>query len=143
MQIKEDNEKAIKDKTGLEFEAYLGHSGQQNFRRVPQYSGFKFTEPEKVDLKIWQVDKEHKDIFVPNRKSKIGREISEFLNNGLKSSAYHKVWDILKLPHLHRLTFPFVEITNDIIVIFLGDNQEPKDENVIEITKREFDALLS
>ena len=141
LQIEKDNKKAIEEKTGLKFKTYLGYSGQQNFRRVTQYQGFVFTSPDDVDLKIWKRDNEHKDVFVPNRKTKVGREMSEFLSNGLNGSRYDKVWEILKLEHLRRFTFPYVEIVNDIIVIFLSDNQEPKNKDVIEITKKEFNEL--
>lgn len=141
IQIGKDNEKAIEEKTGLKFETFLGHSGQQNFRRTTQYIGFKFTEPERVDLKIWQRDKEHPEIFVPNKRTKLGREMAEFLANGLKGSIYSKPIKILGLPEQRRFTFPYVEIFGDLILIYLGNNGEPKDENVIEITKREFEKL--
>lgn len=141
LQIQEDNEKAIEEKTGLKFKTFLGDNGQQNFRRVRQYTGFKFTTPDKVDLKIWKTDAEHKEIFVPNRKTKLGREMAEFLLNGLKGSRYDKVWEILKLEHLRKFTFPYVEIVGEVILIYLSDSQEPKDKNVIEITKREFNEL--
>ena len=143
LQIQKDNDKAIEEKTGLKFKTFLGDSGQQNFRRVRQYRGFKFTTPDKVDLKIWKTDSEHKEIFVPNRKTKLGREMAEFLLNGLKGSRYDKVFDILKLEHLRKFTFPYVEISNEVILIFLSDKQEPKDSNVIEITKKEFNELLA
>ena len=143
MQIQDENEKEIEEKTGLKFKKFLGDDDQQNWRRVSQYSGFKFTTPEKVDLKIWKLDSEHKEIFVPNRKTKLGREMAEFLLNGLKGSRYDKVWEILNLEHLRKFTFPYVEIYGEVILIFLSDNQEPKDSNVIEITKREFNELQS
>jgi len=141
-QIEKDNEKAIEDKTGLKYENILGRLGQQNFRRVTQYTGFQFLEPEKVDLKIWQKDKEYPECFVPNNRTKLGREMAEFLRNGLKSSRYSDVWDILNLEHLKRFNFPFVEISGDVIILFLNDEHEPQDENIIEITKREFNQLL-
>jgi hypothetical protein len=141
LQIQEDNEKAIEEKIGLKFKTFLGDNGQQNFRRVRQYTGFKFTTPDKVDLKIWKTDAEYKEIFVPNRKTKLGREMAEFLLNGLKGSRYDKVWEILKLEHLRKFTFPYVEIVGEVILIYLSDSQEPKDKNVIEITKREFNEL--
>lgn len=141
LQIQDENEKAIEEKTGLKFKTFLGDSGQQNWRRVRQYNGFKFTTPNKVDLKIWKTDSEHKEIFVPNRKTKIGREMAEFLLNGLKGSCYDKVWKILKLEPLRKFTFPYVEIVGEVILIFLSDSQEPKDKNVIEITKRQFNEL--
>lgn len=141
--ISEENKQSIKDKSGLDFESFLGHSGQQNFRRVTQYTGFKFTEPEKVDLKIWQRDKTHSEIFIPNRKTKLGREMAEFISNGLKGSNFMKPFEIFGLEHPRRFSFPFVHIVGEIIVLYFDDQTEPKDENVIEITKREFDALMS
>jgi hypothetical protein len=143
LKISEENKQAIKDKSGLDFESFYGHSGQQNFRRVTGYTGFKFTEPEKVDSKVWQRHKEHNDIFIPNKKTKLGREMDEFISNGLKGSNFNTPLKILGLEHPRRFSFPFVDIAGEIIVLFLDDQFEPKDENVIEITKREFDALRS
>lgn len=143
IQIKKDNEQAIEEKTGLKFETFLGYNTQQNFRRVPQYEGFKFKNTKNINLKIWKEHPEHKDIFVPNRKTKLGREMSEFILNGLKGSRYDKVFKILNIQYGRKFTFPFVEIVNGIIVIFLGDDLEPKDKNIIEITKREFNELMS
>lgn len=142
IRINKENLKTIKEKTGLNFETYLGSNSQQSFRRVPQYEGFKFTEPDKVDSKTWKKDQDHKDIFVPNRRTKLGREMEEFLTNGLQSSWYEEVFDILKLEHPRRFRFPYVEIANEIILIYLDEKQEPGDENVIEITKKEFEKIL-
>lgn len=141
LQIEEENEIAVKEKTGLDWESFLGRQGQQNFRRTTQYSGFKFTDPEKVCLKTWRTDSDIKDCFVPNRKTKLGREMSQFLLNGLKSSNYGKVYEILKLDHSNRFCFPYVDIRNEIVFIYLKD-EKPKDKNIIEITKKEFNESL-
>lgn len=142
LKIEKENKKTIDVKTGLKWGNSFGHHGQQNFRRVTSYMGFQFKEPEKVDLKIWKLSKNEKGIYVPNMRTKLGREMQDFLNNGLKSSSYDKVFKILKLDKLRKFTFPFVEITkNENIIIFLGDGHEPKDKNVIEITKKEFNEL--
>lgn len=142
LEIEKENQLAIKEKTGLEWESYLGYTGQQNFRRVTQYSGFKFLDPDKVDLKIWQSDKNHEGVYIPNLRTKLGREISNFLLNGLKGSLYSQVFDILNLEHQNRFTFPFVEIIGDVIILFISDSQEPKSKDVIEITKKEFSSIL-
>ena len=142
LQIDKDNWQTIKQKTGLDFDLFLGHSGQQNFKRTRLFQGFKFNEPEKVDLKIWKRDKDHPQIFVPNKRTKVGREMSEFLSNGLKGSRYDKPFEILGVEHNGKFSFPYVEIVGELILIVLGDNQEPKDPNVIEITKTEFDELM-
>jgi hypothetical protein len=143
LQITEDNIAAIEEKTGLKWESFVGQSGQQNLRRTNQYYGFKFTEPEKVDLKIWQPYKENKEFFVPNKRTKLGREMAEFLLNELKGSRYSAVWDILNLKHIGRFTFPFVEICGDLIIVYLDQKQVPKDENLIEITSVEADKILN
>lgn len=142
LKMSDENLSAIKEKTGLDFESFLGHSGQQNFKRTTQYHGFKFIETEKVCQKTWQNHKEYDDMFVPNKKTKSGREMSEFLLNGLKGSNYNQVFDLLDLEHSNRFTFPYLEIVGEVIVLYLK-NEEPINDNVIEITKKEFDALLS
>jgi hypothetical protein len=135
------NERAIKDKIGLDFESFFGVFGQQTVGRVTQYSGFKFTEPKKVDLKIWQRHNDNPEVFIPNRKTKLGRDMAEFLANGLKSSFFYKPLDILGFEYPHRFTFPFVDVVGEVIVLYLDDQMEPADTNVIEITKREFNQL--
>lgn len=137
--IEKENIKSIEEKTGLKWKHSFGNHGQQNFRRVTSYAGFKFLEPEKVDLKVWKQHKEHQEIFVPNVRTKLGREMQEFLWNGLEGSNYNRVIEILKLADLRKFSFPYVEITKDeIIIIALGDGHEPKNPDVIEITKKEF-----
>jgi len=142
LQIEEDNIKAIENKTGLIWENSFGNHGQQTFRRVSSYSGFEFKEVDKIDSKIWKQHKEHKEVYVPNTRTKLGKEMQEFLNNGLQGSRFDKVIEILKLQDLRKFTFPYLEITeDDELIIFLGDDHEPKDENVIEITKKEFKEI--
>nr|DAI89499.1 MAG TPA: hypothetical protein [Caudoviricetes sp.] len=141
LKIEKDNIKAIEEKTGMTWDKSFGNHGQQTFRRVSSYQGFQFKETEKIDAKIWKQHKEHKELYVPNTRTKVGREMQEFLNNGLQGSRYDKVIEILELEELRSFTFPFVEIVDDLIIIFLGDGHEPKDENVIEVTKKEFQSL--
>lgn len=142
LQMEADNKQAITEKAGLEWEEFLGHQGQQNFNRVTVYCGFAFKEPSKVDSKIWSIHKEHKDIFIPNKRTEIGRKMSEFLNNGLKGHSYSTVFKNLNMEQPYgRFTFPFVEIAGDIILLYLGDSQIPTDENIIEITSKEFETL--
>ena len=144
LQMEEDNKQLIAEKTGLEWESFLGYKGQQNFNRVTQYSGFLFKEPEKVDLKIWSRHSEHKDAFVPNRRTKLGREMNEFLNNGLKGHSFNLVFKNLGIEYLmRRFTFPYVEICGDVIVLYLDEKTEITDENIIEITTKEANAILA
>ena len=100
-----------------------------------------FGETEKVDLKVWKRDKEHTEIFVPNTRTKLGREMQEFLNNGLEGSRYDIINDILGLESLRRFTFPFVEIVGKKIILYVDDQYDLNDKDIIEITKREFNEL--
>lgn len=138
LQIENENEAAIKQAVGLDYEIFLGRAGQQNLWRVTRYSGFKFTEPDKVDLKIWKDSGD--GMFIPNKKTKLGREMDLFLSN-LKSSNYNKPLKILGLETPVKFSFPYVEIAGDIIVMRLDDQFFPEDENLIEITKKEFDSI--
>lgn len=141
IQIGKDNLKTIDNLTGLTWQEFLGRAGQQNFRRTPQYSGFKFNETTNICNQTWKKCTEHEGFFIPNRRTKKGREMYNLLLNGLKSSNYNYVFQILKIEHGTKFIFPFVEIHDDIIFLFLDNNHEPEDENIIEITKKEF--LLS
>lgn len=144
--IGEENRKAVNKKVGYKFEKFLGYIGQQNMQRTTQYSGFVFIlEPnESIDTKVWKSSKEHAGCYVPNTRTAVGREMSDFLSNGLQKSNFQKVFSILNLKLYGKFTFPFVKIapgSKNTIILYLDDNNEPKDENVIEITKREFDKL--
>jgi len=141
LKIEETNKEAINNKIGLDWSVFLGYAGQQNFNRVTVYQGFMFKEPEKVDLKVWGEDTKNEGVFVPNRRTKVGREMSDFLANGLNGSFCMRVYDILGMPHPNRFIFPYIEIVGEKIILFLDDDTETIDENLIEITSKEFKEL--
>lgn len=143
LKIEEENKKAINEKVGLDWTKFLGNPGQQNFNRVTNYIGFKFIEPEKVDPKIWKLHKDYDGVFIPNRKTKLGREMSSFIFNGLKGSSFDNVFEILNIESGNKFIFPYIEIIDDnIIILLLDDNHEPDNENIIEIIKKEFTSLF-
>lgn len=141
-QINEENKKAIEEKTGMQFEEYLGYSQQQTAWRTIRYEGFKFLSPEKICLKTWKIHNFIHGCYVPNKRTKAGREMANFLLNGLKCSDYRRVFDILEIEIPYRLVFPYVEIIGDVIILHLRD-REPEDKNVIEITKKELDSYFA
>lgn len=141
LQFEKDNLKLIEEKTGLKWGNYMGDAGQQTFSRLPEYIGFEFLEPEKVNSKIWKRHEKHNDIFIPNCRTKLGREISEFLSNGLNKSRYSIVFDILNVSHNGIFTFPFAEVVSDVIIIYLDKHQIPSNDDVIEITSVEFESI--
>lgn len=141
LQIEEENKKAIEAKTGMSWDVCLADSKQQQFRRVTQYFGFQFHQTDQVDTKIWKKHKKYPQIWEPNTRTKAGQEMNRFLRNGLDSSPYDEVFEILQLESLSRFTFPFVEICDETIILYLGDKHRPKDPNVVEITSVEFESL--
>lgn len=138
--IEEKNVKMIKEKIPYEWEISYGHAGQQNFRRTTSYTGFVFTEPEKVD-KAWKLMKDGKT-FIPNTRTKVGREMSSFLLNGLEKSWYEKPLEILGCNGFRQhFAFPFVQKFEGIIRIWLDDQYKPVPLDVIEITSKEFEKI--
>lgn len=135
----EDNKTLINEKVGLEWDEFFGHGGQQNFGRVTEFVGFVFTEPEKVDPKVWKRSIDDNRVFVPNNRTKAGKEMNQFLSNGLNRHYFSVVFDCLGAEHpTGRFVFPYVEIfEDDIIIIYVDDRTIITDENVIEITSKE------
>lgn len=137
----DENVKLIEEKTGLEWDRFLGRNGQQSFTRVSTFHGFEFKNPEKVDLEIWERHKKHDCIFIPKKRTKMGREMAKFLLNGLKGHWFCIVYDILGLEHPSgKFSFPFVAIREKTILLMIDDILT--NENIIEITLTEFNKIL-
>lgn len=145
-QIEENNKKTVKELIGQDFTHFIGKAGQQNFERVTQYSGFEFKHPEKLPPKVWVLNKQYGDkgCYVPNRKTKAGREMLEKLRT-LPHSSIINVFGILECKLSGRFTFPYVEIgKDDVIVLYMSDRFDDvlsKNKDIIEITKREFEEI--
>ena len=141
LQIEKDNDKAISEKIPYKWEGFLGESGQQTISRVRKYIGFEFTNPSEVDLKIWKEHKEHKGCYIPNKRTKLGKEMNHFLSYELGSSFFKNVFEILGVESHRRFTFPYVEIAGDTVLVYLGNNEDPRHKDLIEITRTEFETL--
>jgi hypothetical protein len=136
-----ENKQMLKDKIGLKWSKFSGYLGQQTFNRTTDYYGFIFDEPDKVNEKIWKKDKN--DIYKPNKRTKLGKEMQTILNSK-KGHSFSIVYDILKLEHpCYNFTFPYVEICNDIIILYLDNNALVNNEDIIEITSKEFNEIRS
>lgn len=137
-----DNRKAIEAKTGNTWERYIGRGGQQTFNRVSNYSGFVFSNTDNICPKTWKQDKDLPSAYVPNMRTKAGKEMSKFLNN-LPGHHFGIVFKILGLERpMGRLTFPFVEISAETIILFLDHSLTPTSDDLVEITKKEFEELF-
>lgn len=145
LKIEEDNIQAIKEKTGHDFKQFVGHSGQQNFGRVTVYKGFQFINPLLIDLTIWKHSSDFpSEFFFPNKRTKKGREMSDFLSNGLKSSWYAKVYTALGIKkQFGKFVLPYVHCTKDTVILFIDDKYDLTDPNIIEITRNEFNYILN
>ena len=146
--IEESNKKIVNELVGQDFTHFIGNVGQQNFERVTQYSGFEFMHPEKLPPKVWVLDKQYGDkgCYIPNRRTKAGREMLEKLRT-LPHSSIIDVFRILECEMLGRFVFPYVEIgRDDVIVLYMSDRYDEtlrKNRDIIEITKNEFDEILA
>lgn len=139
-EIEVNNRKKLDEKIPYEWEVFYGSRGQQDFLRITRYSGFRFLNSAEVDTKVWRESKD--GMWFPNRRTKAGREMLDFLNNGMEKSWYNDPLKILGCGYdLPRFKFPFIEQCNDVIVVFLDDNHIPVSEDVIEITSKEFNEI--
>jgi len=138
--IEERNEKAIRERFPDWNGNFIGQSGQQNYWRVSQYSGLEFTEPEKIDTTVWKSHNDFPQFFVPYKRTKAGKEIYDFFYFLEKSSLFD-LESILKIDVSGYFSFPYLEIVGDVLILLLDSRFEPADENIIEITKREFEEL--
>lgn len=136
------NKELVKQKVELEFENFLGQSGQQNFWRVTQYNGFLFKEPDKVNPQIWSKHKQYPQASVPNKKTKLGKEMYNFLNDGVEKGNLYDLLEILDCSPVGKFAFPYLHIANEnTLILYVDDKFEPKDKNFIEITSKEFKEL--
>jgi hypothetical protein len=140
MMIEKENRKAIEEKILNEWDEYLGYFGQQNFERVARYIGFNFINTEEVDLNVWKMHKDGDTYFVPNLRTKAGREMRDFLNS-LGKSSFFTLAKILGFEPVGSFAFPVIDIAGDLIVIYMDEKWIPEDKNFIEITSKEFEEL--
>ena len=138
--IGERNKKAIIDKIPYKWKNFVGIIGQQSFNRVTQYFAFKFEEPEKVDMGVWKKHKEYPECFVPDNRRKGGKEMQKFIDN-LEKSSFFELEEIIGTDHIGRFTLPFLEIAGDILILYLDEKFEPKGDEFIEITSKEFEEI--
>ena len=143
--IERKNKEAVKNVCGCDWDSFLGHSGQQNLWRVTRYIGFAFKHSDRLPEKTWKRHKEYHDIYVPDTRTKNGKQMKKFLNE-LPHSSIFKVFDILRCQLGVRFAFPFVEIgKGGVIVLYIGDRYHDtlkRNKCFIEITSGEFDKLL-
>lgn len=139
LQNEADNIKEISEKYG-EWQMCFAYPSQKYYRNR-MFTGFLFKDTEKLDLKAWVKDKEFPTYWLPNKRSKSGKEVIKVLES-LKFTRFYTLLDALELKPIvgTPFSYPYMEISqqNETIILYLDEKWEPKDENIIEITKKEF-----
>jgi hypothetical protein len=118
----------------------LGVSRNRSVFRVEQFQGFNFYDDTKVDSKIWVEHKSHPGIYVPNRRTKVGREMAEFLRN-LEHSWMEEVYEIAinrDFSDYGSYKIPICVQRDEIIYLRMDDQFDVENPDIIEITKTEF-----
>lgn len=143
--IERENRKAVENVVGCDWDNYRGRAGQQHFWRVTQYVGFVFNHPDRLPAKTWRQVKDTPDIYVPDTRTKNGKQIKKFLDE-LPHSSIQKVFSILGCRLEGGFIFPYVEIgCDDVIVLYMSDRFDEtlsKNKDIIEITFKEFKEIL-
>lgn len=130
---------------GLDWEKFIGFGTQCNFNRVKYYRGFCFKDPDKVNPKEWREDKEYPGAYRPNKRTKAGKDIQSRLNQQKRSDIFflEPIFGINLINGVESFKFPQIFLQDDVLAIYLDDKHIPKDENVIEITSKEFKEILN
>lgn len=135
------NRELIEEKIPQEWAGFWGIGGQQNFNRTPEYRGFGFNNPSDLSDVIWVEKKGNPGIYIPNKRTKGGKEMAEFLDN-LGGYRFTLIFEIFGIDFPQgKFSFPFIEIVGDIIIIFMDDQFDLKDEDLVEITRTEFNSI--
>lgn len=136
----EDNYKTVEDRLG-KFTKTLSSEG--GFYVLPTISGIVPTEVTEIEGMI--PDKKYPDVLVPNRRTKKGKEIQDFLNR-LPNWWYTDGLDLFPMKRKditgERFYTPYIEEFDGIIVVRLDDKHNPQQtEDFVEITTSEFKAI--
>ncbi|MEG1617374.1 MAG: hypothetical protein RR202_10470 [Bacteroidales bacterium] len=137
------NMELIAEKIPQEWEGFFGRAGQQTFNRTSVYRGFKFNNPNDLPNGIWVEKKGNPGIYIPNKRTKGGKEMAEFLDD-LGGFRFTLIFEILGLGYPQgTFSFPYVELIGDTVLIHLDDIFELKHEGLKEITRTEFYSILN
>ena len=127
---------------GLDYDSFKGYNRQVNFGRVLRVEAFRFTETDKVDTNKWKPLKDNNQYYIPNKRTKIGKEIANKLSQQRQSSVFH-LFDILGVDSPCQFKFPQFFVLDNIIILYLDDRFDMiQNQDVIEITRTEFEQHI-
>lgn len=120
--INESNAKAVPKLVKASYDGVYGNGSQQSCVRTNTYKGFKFTEPDTIDPKVFkQKDIDGESVFMPNARTKVGREMKNALNN-LPCTTVFNLFDLILCVTPYAFTYPYLELFNGILYLFVDDN---------------------
>lgn len=138
----ERNKAKIEELLGFKWKTFLGLRGYQNLFRVDIYKAF-IPEDGAVISNAVRESKDKDGFYYPNRRTKAGKALDEFLRYKQETFRYDEVLEILGCEKLYgNFIVPFMEVINDVVLIYLDNRHIPKPDDVIEITSKEFKELL-
>lgn len=138
------NRETVEKLIGFELTLFVGVTQQHSLDRMTSYSGFKFPDGVTPDPKVWVKSKKFPDYYVPNRRTKVGREMAKSLHSLPSVSSSWDIWEAIGVKTPYRsFSIPALYLSgNGDVIIYLDDNMEPTDKDVIEITRTEFNKTL-
>lgn len=138
----ERNEAKIEELLGFKWKTFLGRKGYQNLFRVDTYTAF-IPEDGAIISNAVRESKDKDGVYYPNRRTKAGKALDDFLRYKKETFRYDEVLEILGCETLYgSFIIPFMEVINDVVLIYLDNRNIPKSDDVIEITSKEFKELL-
>lgn len=139
LQVECDNLKKVEELIGFKVGKFIGRLQQNTFDRITQYSGFQFPESITPDSKKWKKSDKFDDAYVPNRRTKAGKELYKSLHSLKSVSSTWKLWECVGTGSVYgKFHFPKLHLSGDIVLFYLDDQQEPKGDGIIEITRTEY-----
>lgn len=142
MEADKRNKAKIEELLGFKWKAFYGRNGYQNLWRVTTYTAFVPEDGSNI-TNVVRPSSKSEDAYEPNRRSKAGKALSDFLRRGMETFHFDQVLNIVGVKrYLSRFNIPFMAIKDDVVLLYLDEDHRPTAEDVVEITFKEFEELL-
>lgn len=141
LKVTEENKEFLKKNIPYKYKRYYGYAAQ-GARRIPIAIGFYFLHPKEVDTKVWREDTKRAGLYFPNKRTKKGRDMQELIERQRGFSGF-KLLDMLGIDYHGEFYCPQMWVEKGIVLLSLDDNHQPKDENIIEITRKELESYFN
>lgn len=143
LRIERENRIKVEAMLGFPITKFVGRYQQATFERVTTYSGFIFPDGMTPDPKAWRPSKEYRNVYVPNQRTKEGRNIVKVLRSLETSVSPLDIWEILGVENYNgSFNFPRIYLCGNILLVYIDEQQTPNNPDLVEITKTEFDKIL-